>query len=70
MGIWNARVDSQRELISPFGRVFHPTSPLPVAQWEDKINDEEVIDFQLDDPIAVAEYGSDRAVRTVHPGDH
>ena len=69
-GIWSVRVDSRRELQPPASRVFHPTSPIPVIQLHDKIDGEEVIDFELHDPVDVAAYDPSGAARGVQAGDH
>jgi hypothetical protein len=69
-GIWSVRVDSRKELKWPNARVFHPTSPMPVVQWGDKIDGQTVIDFELYDPVAAALKTPLGSTRTVQSDDH
>jgi Ca2+-binding RTX toxin-like protein/subtilisin-like proprotein convertase family protein len=69
VGIWSVRVDIQRELHGMF-QVFHPTSPIPVVQWGDKLDGRTVTDFELYDPVATALKTPLGTTRSVQSGDH
>lgn len=69
-GIWSVRVDLQKELLSPEGRVYHPTSPIPVLQIDDTYSGDTIASLELHDPIASAQYDPEGAARTTQPGDH
>ncbi len=69
-GLWTIRVDVQNQLVAPFGRVYHQTSPIPVVQIGDRLGPDTVTGIAVYDPIANAAHDENGNIRTMRRGDH
>jgi VCBS repeat-containing protein len=69
-GIWSVRVDIENQLQAPRALVVHPTSPIPVIQMGDRLNNAAVIGLSLYDPLGNATKDQAGNARTSRRGDH
>jgi hypothetical protein len=69
-GLWTIRVDVQKQLDPPNGRVYHASSPIPVVQIGDHLGPDTVTGIAVYDPIANAAYDENGDIRTMRRGDH
>ncbi len=74
LGIWSVRVDALRQLRPPNNRIFHPRSPLPVVQVNDRIlqagSSATITGLQIYDPIGLATRTQGGGLHTRGPSDH
>ena len=69
-GLWTIRVDVQLQLVSPYDRVYHQSSPIPVVQIGDRLGSDTITGIAVYDPIANAAHDEDDKIRTMRRGDH
>ncbi|MGC9945622.1 MAG: hypothetical protein ABSF64_04440 [Bryobacteraceae bacterium] len=69
-GLWTIRVDVQSQLDSPFNRVYHPATAIPVAQIGDTIFGWTVTAIGVNNQIGNAAKDETNAYRTMRRGDH
>jgi Big-like domain-containing protein len=69
-GLWTIRVDVQKQLSPPNGRVYHPRTAIPVVQIGDKVSGNVVNAIGAYDDIANAAKDETGNIRTMRRGDH